>query len=156
MPASGGPIMPEASPEFEQFQKIQDQHRQLKDLLAQIESALKDRSGPIDVVVDLVGQLGHQLTKHFQTEEAGGYFADALYEAPQLVNRANDLMLQHPRMTKSARKLAAAADPETNPELWWDQTAERFEAFREELDKHERDEDRLIQEAYNRDIGMND
>ena len=71
--------MPEASPEFEQFQKIQEEHRQLKTLLEQIETALTDRSGPIEAVVDLIGQLGHQLTKHFQTEEAGGYFADALF-----------------------------------------------------------------------------
>jgi len=148
--------MPEASPEFEQFQKIQEEHRQLKTLLEQIETALTDRSGPIEAVVDLIGQLGHQLTKHFQTEEAGGYFADALFEAPQLVNRANDLMLQHPKMTRSARKLAEAADPNKNPDLWWEQTAERFQALKEELDKHERDEDLLIQEAYTRDIGMND
>ncbi len=145
-----------ASPEFEQFQKIQEEHRQLKSLLVQIEAALADRSGSIETVVDLIGQLGHQLTKHFQTEEAGGYFADALYEAPQLVNRANDLMLQHPKMTKSARKLAEAADPEVDPERWWEQTTERFKALQEELVKHERDEDLLIQEAYTRDIGMND
>jgi hemerythrin len=145
-----------ASPEFEQFQKIQEEHRQLKSLLVQIEAALADRSGSIETVVDLIGQLGHQLTKHFQTEEAGGYFADALYEAPQLVNRANDLMLQHPKMTKSARKLAEAADPEVDPERWREQTTERFKALQEELVKHERDEDLLIQEAYTRDIGMND
>lgn len=148
--------MTPVSREFEQFQKIQNQHRQLKDLLGQIESALAERSCPIAEVVDLIGQLGHQLTKHFQTEEAGGYFADALYEAPQLVNRANDLMLQHPKMTKSARKLAEAADPDTEPDRWWEQTAERFEALQVELHKHEREEDRLIQEAYTRDIGMHD
>ena len=73
-----------------------------------------------------------------------------------MVNRANDLMLQHPKMTRSARKLAEAADPNKNPDLWWEQTAERFQALKEELDKHERDEDLLIQEAYTRDIGMND
>ncbi len=142
--------------EFDGFQKIQEEHRLLRGLLEQIETALTDRSGPIDDVVDLIGELGHQLTKHFQTEEAGGYFADALYEAPQLVNRANDLMLQHPRMTKSARNLADAADPDTDPERWWQQTAERFEAFRAELGEHEREEDQLIQEAYIRDIGSND
>lgn len=148
--------MTSESPEFEQFRKIQDEHRQLMGLLDQIETALAERSGSIDDVVDLIGQLGHQLTKHFQTEEAGGYFADALYEAPQLVNRANDLMVQHPKMTKSARKLAEAADPAVDPDGWWEQTMERFEAFRAELRKHERDEDRLIQEAYIRDLGAKD
>ncbi len=148
--------MTSESPESHIFRKIQEEHRQLASLLEQIESALTERSGPILDVVDMIGQLGHQLTKHFQTEEAGGYFADALCESPQLVNRANDLMLQHPKMTKSARKLAQAADPETDPDTWWQQTTERFEAFRAELRKHERDEDHLIQEAYIRDIGSHD
>jgi hemerythrin len=148
--------MSSESPEFEKFRKIQEEHRQLMILLGQIGSALKERSGSIDEVIGLIGQLGHQLTKHFQTEEVGGYFVDALTEAPQLVDRANDLMLQHPKMTNSARKLAEAADPEEDPDRWWDQTAERFQALTEELRKHERDEDRLIQEAYSRDIGSHD
>jgi hemerythrin len=144
------------SSELEKFQKIQEEHRQLTSLLEQIESALAERSGPISDVVDLIGQLGHQLTKHFQTEEAGGYFAEALYDAPRLFDRANDLMLQHPKMTKSARKLAEAADPDVEPDRWWEQTAQRFEAFRAELRNHEREEDRLIQEAFTRDIGSHD
>ncbi len=148
--------MTSESPEFEKFQKIQEEHRQLASLLEQIESALTERSGPISDVVDLIGQLGHQLTKHFQSEEAGGYFEEALDEAPQLFERANALMLQHPKMTKSARKLAEAADPDVDPDLWWEQTAQHFEALRVELKKHEREEDRLIQEAYTRDIGSND
>ncbi|MHB8898846.1 MAG: hypothetical protein ACYC6Y_08885 [Thermoguttaceae bacterium] len=142
--------------ELQRFQKIRDEHRQLTGLLDQIGSALTQRSASIAEVVELIGQLGHQLTKHFQTEEAGGYFAEALHDAPQLFVRANDLMLQHPKMTKSARVLADAADPEVDPEVWWQQTTERFEAFRAELGRHERDEDRLIQEAFTRDIGSHD
>ncbi len=144
------------STDLERFQKIQEEHRQLTGLLDQIESALAERLRSIGDVVDLIGQLGHRLTKHFQTEEAGGYFAEALYDAPQLFERANDLMLQHPKMTKSARKLAEAADPDADPDLWWKQTAERFHAFRAELKRHEREEDRMIQEALTRDIGSHD
>ena len=39
---------------------------------------------------------------------------------------------------------------------WWEATRERFDAFRDELLKHEQQEDLLIQEAYNRDIGETD
>ncbi len=138
------------------FHKIQQQHQRLADLLNQIETLLEQRSGPIDEVVRLLGQLGDQLTKHFETEEAGGYFAEALLHAPQLVERANALMLQHPRMTHSSRKLGGAVDPETSPEAWWEQTRERFVAFRAELHEHERAEDGLIQEVYMRDIGSHD
>ncbi len=148
--------MTSESSEFDKFQEIREEHRQLASLLEQIDSALAERSGPISEVVDLLGQLGHQLTKHFQSEEAGGYFAEALHEAPRLFERANALMVQHPKMTKRSRMLAGAADPETEPDLWWEQTAERFAAFRAELREHEREEDRLIQEAFTRDIGSHD
>ncbi len=148
--------MTSESSELQRFQKILEEHRQLTGLLDQIGSVLAERSCSIDEVVDLLGQLGHRLTKHFQTEEAGGYFAEALYDAPQLFQRANDLMLQHPKMTRSARKLAEAADPGVDPEQWWSQTADRFQAFRAELKRHECNEDRLVQEALTRDLGSHD
>lgn len=148
--------MSSSSPESGKFHHVQQQHRELADLLSQIETRLEQRSGPIDEVVRLLGQLGDRLIKHFETEEAGGYFAEALTHAPRLFERANALMLQHPKMTLSSRKLAGAVDPETSPEEWWEQTAERFREFRAELHQHERAEDRLIQEVYMRDIGSHD
>jgi len=151
-----GTIMSSSSPEHEKFQKIQEQHRELKSLLRAIETALAERTGAVEDVSQLLGQLGHQLTKHFQSEEAGGYFAEALTDAPQLIDRANQLMVQHPKMTKSAQKLAGTVDPNTDPDAWWQQTAERFHAFLAEFEKHEHDEDELIQEAFTRDIGAND
>ncbi|MDD4267980.1 MAG: hemerythrin domain-containing protein [Pirellulales bacterium] len=138
------------------FHKIQEQHRRLADLLKRIETLLERRSGPPQEVVQLLGQLGDQLVKHFETEETGGYFTEALLHAPQLVARANALMLQHPKMTQRSRELGGAADPETSPEAWWEQTRERFAAFRAELHEHERAEDGLIQEVYMRDIGSHD
>ncbi len=48
------------------FHKIQQQHQRLADLLNQIETLLEQRSGPIDEVVRLLGQLGDQLIKHFR------------------------------------------------------------------------------------------
>lgn len=148
--------MSSESPELGKLQEVQQQHRTLTDLLNQIETMLEHRSGPIDEVVRLIGRLGDQLIKHFETEEAGGYFAEALAHAPQLFERANALMLQHPKMTQSSRKLAGALDPEVSPEAWWEQTVERFRAFRTELHEHERAEDGLIQEVYLRDIGSHD
>jgi len=117
---------------------------------------LETRSATIDEVSTLLGHLGNELSKHFQSEEAGGYFAEALLHAPQLVVRANELMLQHPKMTADARKLAGAVDPADDPDGWWEQTQERFQAFLDELKKHETGEDGLIQEAYTRDIGSQD
>lgn len=148
--------MDSPSPEFEAHQKILEGHRALKDLLARVEEALAEKTASIAEVSALLGRLGDQLVKHFELEEAGGYFAEALEHAPRLISRANDLMNQHPKMTARARELAEAADPEQAPDAWWQQTAERFKAFQEELLKHERNEDGLIQEVYHRDLGEND
>lgn len=63
------------------FHKIQEQHRRLADLLKRIETLLERRSGPPQEVVQLLGQLGDQLVKHFETEETGGYFTEALLHA---------------------------------------------------------------------------
>jgi hypothetical protein len=39
---------------------------------------------------------------------------------------------------------------------WWQHTTELFRAFRDELTRHEKQEDGLLQEAYTRDIGTHD
>ena len=148
--------MESPSPQFEAHQRIIESHRALKDLLARLEATLQQKAGTIAEASALLGQLGDRLVKHFEVEEAGGYFAEALEHAPRLICRANALMNQHPKMTARARELAEAADPEQAPDEWWRQTAERFKTFQEELFKHERNEDGLIQEVYHRDLGEND
>ena len=143
-------------PEFKAFEEVCEAHRKLRARLATIEKALENRTVSIAEISDMLAQLADQLIKHFACEEEGGYFAEALIEAPQLVSHANRLMLQHPKMTAEARELAGVADADAFPDLWWKQTQEQFIAFKEELLRHEKKEDGLIQEAMNRDIGSND
>jgi ABC-type transporter Mla subunit MlaD len=128
------------------------QHRDLKQLLTRIESVLTEQTASIDEAAHLLGQLGDQLVKHFALEEAGGYFSEALTQAPQLVARANDLLAQHPKMTHLVKQLTTA-QPDAN---WWRETHQRFQAFTAELLRHERSEDQLLQEAYVRDIAATD
>lgn len=128
------------------------QHRELKELLGRIECVLNEQTASIDEASRLLGQLGDQLVKHFALEEADGYFAEALTQAPQLIARANDLLAQHPKMTHLVQQLTTAEPGEA----WWRQTRERFQAFARELLRHERSEDQLLQEAYVRDIAATD
>jgi iron-sulfur cluster repair protein YtfE (RIC family) len=144
-------------PEDWVYQRVLDEHRELKELLGRIDQALAERSATIAEIGGLLGQLGDRLIKHFATEEDDGYFAEALTHAPQLISTANQLLAQHPRMSSEAQRIASeAADrPAVGPD-WWDQTAERFRAFRDELLKHETRENVLLQEAYSQDIGSHD
>lgn len=147
-----------ASPESQSrgYMQIVQQHQMLKDLLAQIDQVLEARTATIEEASALLAQLGDQLVRHFATEENGGYFSETLLHAPRLVARANDLMAQHPKMCRQAQELIVALAPARPAEDWWQETRRRFDAFCQELGQHERGEDCLIQEAYNRDIGPSD
>jgi len=141
---------------FKAYQHILEEHRALKDLLRTIDEALERRTATIAEVSHLLARLGDQLVKHFALEEDGGYFADALVHAPQLVARANELLAQHPKMCTGAKQVLVTLQPGQTDEHWWRETRQRFLAFRVELLKHERQEDKLLQEAYTQDIGSHD
>jgi len=145
------------SPQFDAYRAILAQHQALDALLARIDRALTERTATTAEVGELLLQLGDRLAKHFATEEDGGYFADALTHAPQLVATANQLLAQHPMMCSRAQELVSAVEisPLAEPD-WWEETTRRFRAFRDELSRHETRENVLLQEAYGRDIGSHD
>lgn len=136
--------------------RILREHKNLKALLAQIEDALQTKSVSIDEVGRMLGELGDRLIRHFALEEQHSFFDDILTRAPRLVARANELLAQHPKMSRTADKLCQLASAKENAETWWQITAERFLQFKEELLLHEKEEDSLIQEVYHQDIGDND
>jgi IS5 family transposase len=144
-------------PKHRAFDRLLAQHRELRAILARIDQALVERRATIAEIGDLLGQLGDRLVKHFATEEDDGYFTEALAHAPQLISAANQLLAQHPIICSEAQHVVRESRdrPATDPD-WWDQTTERFRAFRDELLKHETRENVLLQEAYSQDIGSHD
>lgn len=137
------------------FEAILQGHRELKLLLAEIDRALAEQTAAVEEVSEKLGRLGDLLVRHFTMEEDEGYFSEALLRAPQLVAKANQLLAQHPKMRCKATALIS--DLSLGPqEDWWTKTRRLFLEFRDELTQHERQEDRLIQEAYVRDVGAND
>lgn len=144
------------SPEFQAYQAILAGHQELKALLERIDQVLAARSSGIEEACHLLAQLGDQLVKHFALEEREGYFEEAVLHAPQLVAKVNRLLAQHPKMCTQAQSLVAEATTRSGHQDWWDTTRTLFLSFREELLRHERAEDRLLQEAYNLDIGSHD
>jgi hypothetical protein len=143
-------------PDSHAYDAILAGHLELKSLLVQIDGALSERSGTIAEVSDLIAQLGDRLVKHFAMEEHGGYFGDALMSSPQLVAKANRLLAQHPKMCGDANTLLLEIRRSPQTEAWWSNTRQLFIAFRDALLRHERSEDRLIQEAYGLDLGSSD
>lgn len=146
----------DSSPELKAYQEVLQSHQFLKALLKEIEEALDRRQHSIAEVSDMLARLGDELIKHFALEEDGGYFAEALVRAPQLVARANDLLAQHPKMSTQVKGVLMQLAPAGPDEQWWRETQRRFLAFQNELLKHERSEDKLLQEAYTQDLGSHD
>jgi len=144
-------------PELRAHQENLTKRQELRALIAAIGEALERRSATVDEVSDMLAMLGDRLVKQFAVEEDGGYFAEAIMHAPQLVSKANALLAQHPKMCLVAKNLASdlRACKETSDD-WWLRTAELFRAFRDELVQHESQENVLIQEAYHQDIGATD
>jgi len=132
-------------------------HRELRALLSQIDQAFQQPNSSVEEISQLLAQLGDRLIYHFTSEEEGGYFAEALLHAPELISKANALLDQHPKMCTRAKILRAELHrAEASTEEWRTHTAKLFHAFRDELLRHEMQENTLLQEAYQRDIGIND
>ena len=148
--------MSSPTPESRNFDPVLQGHRELHALLNAIHKALAEKTATVAEVSDLIAQLGDRLVKHFAMEEDGGYFSEALLRAPQLVAKANQLLAQHPKICSQAKSLAVELQAAPTNEGWWTKTAQVFGEFRDELLRHERQEDRLIQDAYVQDVGSHD
>jgi hypothetical protein len=138
------------SPPEVELQRILEEHREISELLSRISILLRERTGSVEEVGQLLGEFGDQLIKHFTREESDGYFTELLTHAPRLIHRANELMAQHPKMASYALKLSHPSP--VGSEEWWTETDRRFRAFAEELLAHERAENSLLQEAYTHDV----
>jgi hypothetical protein len=149
--------MDSQGPEFRAHQENLTKHQELNALIVAIGEALQRRSATIDEVSKMLVLLGDRLVKRFAMEEDGGYFADAIVHAPQLVSKANALLAQHPKMHALAENLALNLQGRNEASNdWWERTAELFGTFREEFARHESQENVLLQEAYQQDIGATD
>lgn len=101
--------------------------------------------------------LASELPEHFAWEEAAdGIFAKALGVAPRLERRVLALRRRHaPLRSEIQQILEDAGYAGVAPDAW-QKVSKRFRAFAKALRDHERAEDRLIADAYLRDLGSGD
>jgi hypothetical protein len=144
------------SSDFQGYEEILRQHRELKELLARIDSLLAKPTGAGTVVAELLATLPGQLAGHFAFEESEEYFGEALQHAPHLASQATVLLAQHAEICSAAEAIAqAAASSLASPDTW-ERTAAEYRALQQRLLQHEREEDTLLFEAYGQDLGSHD
>ena len=132
--------------------ELVEEHAQVRDILQQIHNTLALRQGAQNVTEQL-GELKEHVQRHFAHEEAGGYFADVIAEAPRLTATVDALLQQHSQFVQILDGMRESLRRGGNSNEWWDGMANQFDEFVRQFLKHERAEVRLVQEAFCRDIG---
>ena len=109
--------------------------------------------------LDLLGALRDQLALHFTLEEAYGYFEDPLYVAPRLSEWAESLRRQHHDLYVQICQLVDYAERLARRGRFASlvmQVSQQFSDFYQQLQEHESQENALILQAYDDDIGVGD
>ena len=107
-------------------------------------------------LVQVLTELRARLKAHFAEEESPEYMSEAVTAAPRLTTRANELLQQHSQLLATLDRVIADVD---NQGLTGDQLVNEREVLRtliHNLRRHEQDEDELLLEAFDDDIGTGD
>ena len=138
------------------FKMLQSEHRELAAALSQIQKALSQPDRERAQVTGLITDMAELVESHLHHEEEGGYFREALEQAPRLTLKAQALLEQHPALLEDVSKLGILAGAGVESEAWWARIEADFTAFAKKFVEHEASETRLVQEAFTDDIGTAD
>lgn len=144
------------------LQEIKEDHHELRQLFHHTGAMLnRPRWMPIehDRLVELFCKLRDQLAMHFSLEEAYGYFDDALTVAPHLSRRADRLREQHGELYSELCRLTDRAEQvlyHEAPRSSVRSLAAAFSKFSHRFGDHELQENDLILESLNEDLGTGD
>lgn len=127
--------------------EITQEHAALQRRIKEIRDVLAGRL-QTDSPAAAIARLCREARQHFDREEAGGYFAEALARAPGLREQADKLQGEHEVLSARLKELAQAA----RDKLPIESLRQRFEALSRQWLRHEADENRLLLTAYNQDV----
>jgi iron-sulfur cluster repair protein YtfE (RIC family) len=127
-------------------------HRKLNYLTRQIESR---QSSLADIVVLLDG-LRNFFVIHFQREEQSGLFDAIEKRAPHLSRNVRNLTREHYDLLERMDGLLRFARRGTGQPLCWWMLTQRMHDLMIRLQRHESEENLVLQMAYSDDIGTKD
>ncbi len=132
------------------------QHRELHDLLVEARAAFETSARAAELAHGRLERLREHLARHFAQEEEGGFLEESLARMPRLAAAARDVLAEHPVLLADLDRLLerlAARDIDADS---WRQAGHDFEAFASRLLAHERNENAVVQDGYNEDLGLGD
>jgi iron-sulfur cluster repair protein YtfE (RIC family) len=135
------------------------QHRELHDLLVEARASLADPAhGPSAAATarQRLAELREHLEQHFAQEEQGGYLEESLTRMPRLAGAVREVLAEHPALLAALDGLLERLAARDSGGEAWRQAGRDFEAFASRLLAHERNENAVLQEGYNEDLGLAD
>jgi len=134
------------------------QHRELHDLLVDAREKFDRPPGAV-ARAEAAGRLGtlrQHLARHFAQEEQGGFMEESLTRMPRLARAVGRVMAEHPTLLADVDGLLERLAARDSGGEAWQQAGRDFEAFAARLLTHERNENAVVEEGYNEDLGLAD
>ena len=138
------------------IEKIKQEHDALREKFRQIYDVLARPEIAAKPMVSLLRELHNALQVHFSNEESDGFFEDVTAGAPRLTVRADELCTEHEQLLHRATELCEFAETDSPSLAWWRELSSRCHEFNKQLMHHESEENKLLQQAHQDDIGASD
>ena len=143
-------------PQSDAIDRVLQEHNALRDKVSRIHTVLASPEPAQDEIETLLREFLNALLVHFSNEENEDFFDDVTAHSPRLGGQAGKLCVEHKQMLREADELCrfAAAGSPSMP--WWRELSSRCHEFSKRLMHHEHEENKLLQEAHQTDIGAYD
>jgi len=135
------------------------QHRELHDLLVEARAAFSGSAGGPTTAATArlrLQELRDHLARHFAQEEGEGFLEESLTRMPRLSQAVREVLAEHPQLLAEIDGLLDRLAARDSGGEAWRQAGRDFEAFASRLLAHERNENAVVQEGYNEDLGLVD
>ncbi|MCH8923438.1 MAG: hemerythrin domain-containing protein [Planctomycetes bacterium] len=138
------------------FDQIQEEHRSLLQAVDRLGGLLQQPTPRPAAAAAMLAELKDHLDVHFAHEEFGGYFSEVREVAPRFAQQIEVLKLQHVEFLETIDAIGRRLDRPAASTTWWTAIAADFDLFFDEFQRHEAEENELLQEALLRDVGTGD
>jgi hypothetical protein len=139
---------------------ILGQHRDLHAQMLSLRALCEDLAAPdsqrLAEVRGRLGGLRDYLRQHFEQEERGGFMEESIARMPRLSVVARDVLADHPRLLAEIDGLLERLPKGDISAAAWAAVRQDFAVFTDHLLAHERNENAVVQEGYNEDLGLDD
>jgi iron-sulfur cluster repair protein YtfE (RIC family) len=144
-------------PQSEVVDRILQEHEALREKVSRIHAVLASPEPSQNEIEVLLREFLNALLVHFSNEEENeGFFDEVTAHSPRLAGRAGKLCVEHKQMLREADELCRFAAAGSPSMLWWRELSSRCHQFSKRLMRHEHEENKLLQEAHQTDIGAYD